>query len=92
MLSKSIDKIFVVTLGDRGLVCASGDTEIGLEASKIKVTDTVGAGDTFCGYFSSCIDQGKKLEDALILANKAAAIACTKVGAQNSVPMLRDII
>lgn len=92
ILSKSIDKIFVVTLGDKGLVCASGDTEIGLEASKIKVTDTVGAGDTFCGYFSSCIDQGKKLEDALILANKAAAIACTKVGAQNSVPMLRDII
>ena len=92
MLSKSIDKIFVVTLGDKGLVCASGDTDIALEALKIKVTDTVGAGDTFCGYFSSCIDQGKKLEDALILANKAAAIACTKVGAQNSVPMLRDII
>ena len=92
MLSKSMNKIFVVTLGDKGLVCMSGDSEITLKAAKIKVTDTVGAGDTFCGYFSSCIDQGKKLEDALILANNAAAIACTKVGAQNSIPMLRDII
>ncbi len=92
ILSKSMEKIFIVTLGGKGLVCISGDNEIVLEASKIKVTDTVGAGDTFCGYFSSCLDQGKKLEDALILANRAAAIACTKFGAQNSVPMLRDII
>tara|TARA_B100000073_G_scaffold308597_1_gene279709 strand:+ start:2553 stop:3458 length:906 start_codon:yes stop_codon:yes gene_type:complete len=92
MLSKSMNKIFVVTLGGKGLVCMSGDSEIALKAAKVKVTDTVGAGDTFCGYFSSCIDQGKKLEDALILANNAAAIACTKVGAQNSIPMLRDII
>ena len=69
-----------------------GSVRLNYPAEKTKIIDVVGAGDTFCGYFSSCIDQGKKLEEALILANNAAAIACTKVGAQNSIPMLRDII
>ncbi len=92
LISRSMDKTFIVTLGEKGLICKSGEYLFELEASKVKVVDTVGAGDTFCGFFSSLIDQGKTLKDALIFANKASALACTKVGAQNSIPILQDIV
>ena len=81
----------MVTLGDKGLVCTSVKNQFEIPASKVSVVDTVGAGDTFCGFFSACLDQGKTLEESLIIANKAAALACTKIGAQYAIPKIGEI-
>ena len=90
-ISSLLEKTFVVTLGDNGLACKSGQNQFEIPASKVNVVDTVGAGDTFCGFFSACLDQGKTLEESLIIANKAAALACTKIGAQYAIPEIGEI-
>jgi len=66
------------------------------------VADTVGAGDTFLGAFLSWLETGNKMShndvinlsesdlyDALVFANKAAAIVCTRRGADP--PSLEEI-
>jgi fructokinase len=66
------------------------------------IADTVGAGDTFLGAFLVWLQQREKmshnaiaslsendLRDALTFANKAAAIVCTRIGAEP--PTLEEI-
>jgi len=64
-----------------------------------KVADTVGAGDTFMGAFLARLETGGKmshnavvsldkndLHDALAFANRAAAVVCTRNGAEPPTP------
>ena len=55
-------------------------------AYKIDVVDTTAAGDTFCGVLVAALSQGSPMADALQTASAAAALACTKMGAQSSIP------
>jgi len=78
--------LVVVTLGARGC-CAHTPTGLVLQpAFAVEPADTTGAGDTFCGVLVAALDQGTPLPQALRLASAAAALACTRVGAQTSVP------
>lgn len=78
---------FIVTLGAEGVIAASPGHDLMRAASpKITPVDTVGAGDTFCGYFSAGLDAGLGLEDALQRAAIAGALACLNPGAQTAIP------
>ena len=89
----------VVTLGGAGCVARvknvaveSGSAHsdksntITQAAYKIDVVDTTAAGDTFCGVLVAALSQGHALADALQTASAAAALTCTKMGAQSSIP------
>ncbi len=82
----------IVTLGGEGVVAATrqGDT-IAVPALPITPVDTVGAGDTFCGYFAAGLSAGLPLRDALVRAAAAGSLACLKPGAQPSVPTASDV-
>jgi ribokinase len=58
---------------------------------KITPVDTVGAGDTFCGYFAAGLSSGLTLEKALARAGTAGSLACLKPGAQPAIPLARDV-
>ena len=58
---------------------------------KNKVIDTTGAGDVFNGAFACALANNKKTKDAIIFANKVAAISTTKLGAANSIPTLDQV-
>jgi ribokinase len=60
-------------------------------AMKISPVDTVGAGDTFCGYFAASLSAGLTLEQALTRAGAAGSLACLKPGAQPAIPLGRDV-
>jgi ribokinase len=64
----------VVTVGGAGVAYASrnGD-EVAIEAEKVKVESTHGAGDEFIGVLASEIALGTAMDAALRKANKAAA-------------------
>ncbi len=49
---------------------------------KIEPVDTVGGGDTFCGYLAASLDAGLALGEALRRAAVAGSLACLKAGAQ----------
>ena len=53
--------------------------------------DPTGAGDTFCGAVCVALSQGKTLVQAAEFATKASALTVQKMGAQDSIPYLKDI-
>ena len=57
----------------------------------VKAIDTTAAGDVFNGALTVAISEGKNLEDAVIFANKAASISVTRMGAQASVPYIKEM-
>ena len=63
-----------------------------LPGFRIAVVDTTAAGDTFCGYMASGLAGGLSLAEACSLANAAAALACTRAGAQPSIPFVDDVV
>lgn len=84
-------RTLIVTLGAEGVMVATPDEHYSLPALKIKPVDTVGAGDTFCGYLAAGLDNGLPLREACQRAAKAASMACLKVGAQPSIPHASEI-
>lgn len=76
----------VVTLGETGALCVSGDKVLAAPALAIDPVDTTGAGDAFCGVFAAALDVDLCLEDALARGCIAGSLACLKTGAQECLP------
>ena len=76
----------VVTLGKHGAVWTDGTDGGRVAAPKVKVIDTVGAGDTFVGYLASGLARGVPLGESVAEAVRAAALAVTRRGAQSGTP------
>jgi ribokinase len=76
----------LVTLGAGGVLACHGDTAIHFPAFSVEVVDTTAAGDAFNGALALGLAAGGTLEQAIPLASAAAALACTKRGAQDSLP------
>ena len=81
----------IVTLGPEGARAATPESFISVPALKVEPVDTVGAGDTFCGYLGAGLDAGLGLEAAMQRAAVAASLACLKPGAQPAVPMAEEV-
>jgi ribokinase len=72
----------VVTLGEHGCAAMHDGKRLQAKAPKVRVVDTTGAGDTFCGALCAALLRGQTFPMALQSANHAAAQACTWLGAQ----------
>lgn len=80
----------IVTLGRKGCVAIQGKNVIRAKPFKVKAVDTTGAGDSFMGALAVAIAEDKKLEQALMFANAAAALKVTKPGA-SSMPYRKEV-
>lgn len=76
----------VVTLGDAGARAFDGKVAWRIGALPVTPVDTTAAGDAFVGVFAATLDHGEDLPTALRRASVAGALACTKQGAQPSLP------
>ncbi len=81
----------LVTLGSRGQYYHSNERSFRCESIKIKPVDTTAAGDTFCGALATRLALGVEMKEAIMFAGKAASIACTRQGAQPSIPTIEEI-
>jgi ribokinase len=79
----------VVTLGADGALACGADGEIAVPAHAVAVVDTTAAGDAFNGALAVAL--GGPLEEALRFASATAALACTRRGAQPSLPPRADV-
>ena len=62
-----------------------------VRALPVEAIDTVGAGDTFCGYLAAALSEGLPLREALALSSAAGSLACMKSGAQPAIPFRAEV-
>ncbi|RWP30263.1 ribokinase [Mesorhizobium sp.] len=84
-------RTIVVTLGGDGVLAATPADLLMVPALNVTPVDTVGAGDTFCGYFAAGLSSGLPLDQALARAAAAGSLACLKPGAQPAIPLAKDV-
>ena len=81
----------VLTVGEQGVLYRDRALSASHGIYKVEVADTTAAGDTFSGYFLSCIAKGLSVQTALEMASRASAIAVSKHGASASIPNWEDV-
>ncbi|MFB2549854.1 ribokinase [Ensifer soli] len=81
----------IVTLGADGAIAIHEGDVITAAGLAIEPVDTVGAGDTFCGYLAAGLDAGLDFAQALRRAAVAGSLACLKPGAQPAIPLSADV-
>lgn len=84
-------QILIVTLGAEGVIAIREGQIEKAKGLTIEPVDTVGAGDTFCGYLAASLDAGIAFDHALHRAAVAGSLACLKAGAQPSIPLADDV-
>lgn len=82
----------VVTLGRHGCCARDGGAYTFHTAFEVAAIDTTGAGDTFCGALVAASSQGQSMQQALRLGSAAGALACTRLGAQSSIPNQAEVL
>jgi ribokinase len=81
----------IITLGEEGALVCDGATAVHFEAFPVEAIDTTGAGDAFNGGLAVGLAAGGSLEQVIPLASAAAALTCTRRGAQDSLPHRADV-
>ncbi|GLU89706.1 ribokinase [Agromyces sp. NBRC 114283] len=81
----------LVTLGRRGVAMLSPAGRRFTPGHTVHAVDTVGAGDAFCGGFVAELSAGVDTAEALRWGQAAAALACTREGAAESIPTRAEI-
>jgi ribokinase len=80
----------VITLGENGLEAATTQGRSTMPAHRVAVLDTTGAGDCFTGVLAAGLDRGLAMETALVRANAAAGLCCSRRGTQSSMPLAEE--
>jgi ribokinase len=83
LLERGLRRV-IVTLGERGSLLVTGDSELLCAAPGVKSVDTTGAGDAFIGCFATYYVETGELARAMEYANRYAALSTMKPGTQKS--------
>ncbi len=85
-------KNVLLTKGEKGSSLFNGNTEIKVPSIKTEVVDTIGAGDTYAGYYIASISNGHNEKEAMVIATSAASLSIRKKGAFASIPYLSEVL
>ncbi len=91
LLSYGVKNV-IVTLGTQGSLLVNNEKEVIVPAYKVKAIDTVGAGDSFTGSLSACLDQGMEIEEAMKIATAVAALEVQHAGAIPAMPYKEKVL
>ena len=81
----------IITLGEQGALVCDGNSVVHYEAFPVEAVDTTGAGDAFNGALAVGLAAGGSIEQIIPLASAAAALTCTRRGAQDALPTRADV-
>jgi ribokinase len=82
----------IITKGEEGVEFLLNSEKILVNAQKVEVVDTTGAGDTFNGALAVALGRQRGLKEAVLFASIAGSLSVTKLGAQSGMPSLNDVI
>ena len=92
MLERYPASHIILTLGENGSCYGDHSQTVWQQAVKAKAIDTVGAGDTFMGYFIYGLSQNTAIADCLLLAARASSITVSRKGAAASIPTIEEVM
>lgn len=82
----------VMTRGRKGSVgMRRGGELVEVDAHRVEITSTLGAGDVFHGALLAAFVRGDELRDALVFANKAAALSCRGLDGRSAIPTPEEV-
>lgn len=82
----------VMKLGPRGALVIDRSGADHIDPFNVNVVDHTGCSDAFAGALAACCAVGDNIRDAVKFASAAGALACSKFGAQESLPPKDEII
>ncbi|MBO8162173.1 MAG: ribokinase [Brevibacillus sp.] len=91
LLDRGVETV-ITTLGAKGsaFLTKAGGLQV-VPGCSVPVVDTTGAGDSFNAAVAYSLATGKTVAEAVSFANKAAALAVTKLGAQQGMPTREEV-
>lgn len=89
LTDKGLNNI-IVTMGEKGALWMTRDTEVHVPAIKVNAVDTSGAGDAFIGCFAHYYVQSGDVATAMKHAARFAAFSVTGKGTQSSYPSIEQ--
>ena len=81
----------VIKLGAQGAYYETGAGGEHIPAIPVEAVDSVAAGDAFNGALAASLAEGNNLSRAIRVATAAGALAVTKFGAQDSMPLKHEV-
>lgn len=84
-------KNVVATLGSKGALIGNSEGFNYIEGYKVKVVDTIGAGDSFNGALAYGIVKGHSIVDSVRYGNAVGALTVTNQGAIPSLPLKEEV-
>ncbi|MDR0583053.1 MAG: ribokinase [Treponema sp.] len=91
LVNRFPDAEIILTVGEKGAYYGRGEIREKADAPDVEVADTVGAGDTFTGYFIAARARRFPVSRALAAACKAAAISVSRPGAMEAIPLAGEV-
>ncbi len=92
ILLKQGPTILIITLGSLGAFFYTEDKFVAYDSFPVHALDTTGAGDAFCGGFVAEFARSHNVEQSLIYALAAGALATTRIGASDASASHQEII
>ena len=90
LLNKGVQNV-IITLGENGSLFCNSEYSQHYNSPQVTAVDTTAAGDVFSGALAVAITHGKSFNESIPFASKAAAISVSRMGAQTSIPTLREM-
>lgn len=89
-LSKGVKEV-VISLGERGCFYSSKEESFFVPAFQVDAVDSTAAGDAFVGALAIGLASGWDSKRRLLFASASGALACTRKGAQSSLPFREEV-
>ena len=90
-LAEHISGFLAITDGPHGVYWLDNGSLRHMPAFKVKVIDSLAAGDAFHGGFTLALLEGRELPDILRFASATAALKCTKFGGAAGAPTRAEV-
>ena len=91
LIARGVKTVVVTQSARGGLVFTRGGKSFAFKPFAVQTVDSTGARDAFCAGLSVGLAEGMPLERAVRFAAAAGALACTRFGAQSSMPWRHEV-
>lgn len=90
-MSAKLGNTVIITMGKEGAVVSSEGRTEKVPSMKVNAIETTGAGDSFIGGIGYAVMNGMDIFEACRFATKCSAVTVCRLGAQDSMPTLKEI-